>query len=258
MSYDNTGALSANTWRHVAFIEQPRPLGQQASGLRSRPVDLGMPVRGRRRPASRRPTQAGLPLADVLRRVQALHARRLPRRLPDRRAVPHRVRHGGRAAGHLQRLRLLRARPARTASSTGAQGDGQTSASPRSARSATTGSATARGRPARRPARPSRSSSARSTSCASGRGAGRGAARGGGHRRPALRRRPRRRRRRRRRVLPAAGRAGGLRPATRPGRDDPGPAADVATRRLPRRPALLAGSGRGRPGGRSDGRRARR
>jgi formate dehydrogenase iron-sulfur subunit len=25
MSYDNTGGLSANTWRHVAFIEQPAP-----------------------------------------------------------------------------------------------------------------------------------------------------------------------------------------------------------------------------------------
>ena len=25
MSYDNTGALSANSWRHVAFVEQPRP-----------------------------------------------------------------------------------------------------------------------------------------------------------------------------------------------------------------------------------------
>ncbi|MFF5290720.1 4Fe-4S dicluster domain-containing protein [Paractinoplanes globisporus] len=31
-SYDNTGGLSANTWRHVAFIEQP-----------SEPVFLGMP-----------------------------------------------------------------------------------------------------------------------------------------------------------------------------------------------------------------------
>src|SRR5215213_10322302 len=29
MSYDNTGNLGANTWRHVAFIEQERPLGQQ-------------------------------------------------------------------------------------------------------------------------------------------------------------------------------------------------------------------------------------
>jgi formate dehydrogenase iron-sulfur subunit len=35
MSYDNTGALGASTWRHVAFIEQPAP--------RPEPVDLGMP-----------------------------------------------------------------------------------------------------------------------------------------------------------------------------------------------------------------------
>ena len=36
-SYDNTGALGANTWRHVAFVEQaaPRPV-----------VDLGMPGSG--------------------------------------------------------------------------------------------------------------------------------------------------------------------------------------------------------------------
>lgn len=27
MSYDNTGALGASTWRHVAFVEQPRPDG---------------------------------------------------------------------------------------------------------------------------------------------------------------------------------------------------------------------------------------
>ena len=59
------------------------------------PLDLP----GRRRP----------PLADVLRRLQALLRRGLPRRLPDRRAVPHRVRHGRRSGGRLQRLRLLRA-----------------------------------------------------------------------------------------------------------------------------------------------------
>ncbi len=36
-SYDNTGALGASTWRHVAFIEQPaRPAAAPA-------VDLGMP-----------------------------------------------------------------------------------------------------------------------------------------------------------------------------------------------------------------------
>jgi formate dehydrogenase iron-sulfur subunit len=55
-SYDNTGGLSASTWRHVAFIEQPVPrrdgvsLGMpafrdnaaaQAGGLP--PADLGMP-----------------------------------------------------------------------------------------------------------------------------------------------------------------------------------------------------------------------
>jgi hypothetical protein len=33
----------------------------------------------------------------------------MPGRLPDRGSVPDRVRHGGGAAGHLQRLRLLRA-----------------------------------------------------------------------------------------------------------------------------------------------------
>src|SRR5207248_11474385 len=30
-SYDNTGSLSANTWRHVAFIEQNKPLRVDAS-----------------------------------------------------------------------------------------------------------------------------------------------------------------------------------------------------------------------------------
>ncbi len=32
MSFDNTGMLGANSWRHVAFIEQERPLGGQDSG----------------------------------------------------------------------------------------------------------------------------------------------------------------------------------------------------------------------------------
>ena len=48
MSYDNTGGLSADTWRHVAFIEQKKPLGHQQPGLeRARDeattVELGMP-----------------------------------------------------------------------------------------------------------------------------------------------------------------------------------------------------------------------
>jgi len=38
MSFDNTGMLGANSWRHVAFIEQERPLGGQDTGL------LGLPT----------------------------------------------------------------------------------------------------------------------------------------------------------------------------------------------------------------------
>ena len=104
-------------------------------------------------------------LADDLRRLQALHARRVPRRLPDRRAVPHRVRHRRRPAGHLQRLRLLRAglpvrrdRPAR-----GRRPGVEVHALLRPAEGRTWS------RPAPRRARPTRSSSARSTSCASAR-----------------------------------------------------------------------------------------
>jgi formate dehydrogenase iron-sulfur subunit len=37
-SYDNTGALGASTWRHVAFIEQSKPLGVQDAGLAGAPV----------------------------------------------------------------------------------------------------------------------------------------------------------------------------------------------------------------------------
>jgi formate dehydrogenase iron-sulfur subunit len=38
MSLDNTGSLGADTWRHVAFIEQARPLGGQDSGLAGLPT----------------------------------------------------------------------------------------------------------------------------------------------------------------------------------------------------------------------------
>jgi formate dehydrogenase iron-sulfur subunit len=37
-SYDNTGALGASTWRHVAFIEQPRRLSSQEPGLQDLPT----------------------------------------------------------------------------------------------------------------------------------------------------------------------------------------------------------------------------
>ncbi|MET8234910.1 4Fe-4S ferredoxin, partial [Micromonospora sp. NPDC005298] len=45
MSYDNTGALTANSWRHVAFVEQPRTadvLGEPAP-TGPGPQFLGMP-----------------------------------------------------------------------------------------------------------------------------------------------------------------------------------------------------------------------
>ena len=39
LSYDNTGSLSANTWRHVAFIEQNKPFGLQESGIEATLAD---------------------------------------------------------------------------------------------------------------------------------------------------------------------------------------------------------------------------
>ncbi|NKQ53924.1 4Fe-4S dicluster domain-containing protein [Amycolatopsis sp. K13G38] len=38
MSFDNTGSLGADTWRHVAFVEQTRPLGGQNPGLAGLPL----------------------------------------------------------------------------------------------------------------------------------------------------------------------------------------------------------------------------
>jgi formate dehydrogenase iron-sulfur subunit len=53
-SYDNSFSLNANQWRHVAFIEQPKRMGEQEAGLRRQAqdksglpaVDLGMPAMG--------------------------------------------------------------------------------------------------------------------------------------------------------------------------------------------------------------------
>ena len=42
LSYDNTGALGADTWRHVAFIEQPAPRSRTDDPSRE-PEFLGMP-----------------------------------------------------------------------------------------------------------------------------------------------------------------------------------------------------------------------
>jgi formate dehydrogenase iron-sulfur subunit len=38
MSYDNTGMLGADTWRHVAFIEQDKPLGRQNNAVATMPA----------------------------------------------------------------------------------------------------------------------------------------------------------------------------------------------------------------------------
>ena len=39
-SYDHSGALGADTWRHVKFIEQPKALGAQQPGIEGGPVGL--------------------------------------------------------------------------------------------------------------------------------------------------------------------------------------------------------------------------
>ena len=41
MSYDNTGGLGADTWRHVAFIEQRKPIAGQIAGVHH--GDVGAP-----------------------------------------------------------------------------------------------------------------------------------------------------------------------------------------------------------------------
>jgi formate dehydrogenase iron-sulfur subunit len=47
MSYDNTQALGASTWRHVAFIEKTLPPAEQPGGARRvETTDLGMPSVG--------------------------------------------------------------------------------------------------------------------------------------------------------------------------------------------------------------------
>ena len=192
-SYDNTGALGASTWRHVAFIEQGQERIDRGTGVRPCP---GQPGHAAHRPAGRRQrplatdlrgardTDAAghgrLPLADVLRRLQALHARRLPRCLPHRSAFPHRVRHRGGPGRCLQRLRNLRGRvplrrdraPQRRHGQGRHQQGGtarqasrrpQRRASPRSARCATTGWSPTRRPLAPRPARRRPSSSATTT-----------------------------------------------------------------------------------------------
>ncbi|MFI5687822.1 4Fe-4S dicluster domain-containing protein [Streptomyces sp. NPDC051636] len=51
MSYDNTQGLGADTWRHVAFIEQRKPVGVQEPGAGHEDVDVFEAARGLGAPA---------------------------------------------------------------------------------------------------------------------------------------------------------------------------------------------------------------
>lgn len=54
-SYDNTGALGANTWRHVAFVEQGTERIEAARESGRKLVGLGMPTVGPRPPRGQTP-----------------------------------------------------------------------------------------------------------------------------------------------------------------------------------------------------------
>ena len=143
-SYDNTGELGATDLA-------PRALRRAADATAS--IDR---TRVRTDRSAAVPAQLGV----HVRRLQALHERRLPGRLPDRRADPHRVRHRRACSPTSATAAATASRRARSASSTATT----TTAAPPSARSATTASRTGSSRPAPRPARPTRSSSAPTTS----------------------------------------------------------------------------------------------
>ena len=64
-SYDNTNALGANTWRHVAFVEQTAEHILDARDSGRRLVDLGMPQ------VRREPDEPALPTATAMLSGQA-------------------------------------------------------------------------------------------------------------------------------------------------------------------------------------------
>ena len=90
-SYDNTGHLGASTWRHVMFLEQDRPKGNQVAG----PMSLAR-------------ARGSISLGFLVRRLQALRRSRLPRSMSDRLDRAHGSWLGAGAERCLQRLRLLR------------------------------------------------------------------------------------------------------------------------------------------------------
>ena len=83
-SYDNTGALGANTWRHVAFVEQNNDRIEKAREEGKQLISLGMPTigpkPGRRRgghprPGSRR--RPGRQRPDHCTSARSLYQRRV-------------------------------------------------------------------------------------------------------------------------------------------------------------------------------------
>ena len=76
-SYDNTGHLGASTWRHVMFVEQDSPKGNQITG----PMSLGN--------ATDEDPFRWIFFSDVCKHCEE---RRLPRSLSDRLDRPHRSR----------------------------------------------------------------------------------------------------------------------------------------------------------------------
>ncbi|MBK0332271.1 4Fe-4S dicluster domain-containing protein [Brachybacterium sp. MASK1Z-5] len=58
-SYDNTGSLGANTWRHVAFVEQKKDRIEEARESGRKLVSLGMPTIGPRSGAAAPGGRAG-------------------------------------------------------------------------------------------------------------------------------------------------------------------------------------------------------
>ena len=73
-SFDNTGGLGANSWRHVAFVEQKRPPVASSDTMQPdqparRPVDLGMPAA--RLPGQERDPAQATPMAADFRWLMA-------------------------------------------------------------------------------------------------------------------------------------------------------------------------------------------
>jgi formate dehydrogenase iron-sulfur subunit len=161
-SYDNTGALGASTWRHVAFIEQGGERIEQARATGQALVDLGMPGVGPPTPTptpARPPAPAGpvpsdqaqaVPVPTVPAQAGPAQAETMP---PD--TDEFRWLMSSDVCKHCTHAGCLDVCP------TGAlfRTEFGTVASRTSARSATTASSTTRPRPARRRARPRRSSS---------------------------------------------------------------------------------------------------